>query len=225
MRLLLAEDTRDLNHAVATVLQMQGYDVDTAYDGEEALELFRNNGYDGMILDIMMPKKDGLEVLAEVRRHDTTVPVIMLTAKAEIEDRVAGLDAGADDYLPKPFAMKELLARVRALARRSQIYINEDICFGDLRLKRESLELDAESSVRLSVKEFTLLRHLLLHADRPQSAAQMLQAVWGPEEKADGDTLWLYIHYLQGKLKGVGSQVRILEQDEAYIIEEGDSHG
>ncbi len=118
MKLLLAEDTKDLNHALVTVLSMQNYDVDAAYDGEEALSLIRQNGYDGIILDIMMPKMSGLEVLRDIRAHNITTPVLLLTAKSEVDDRVQGLDEGADDYLTKPFAMKELLARVRSLVRR-----------------------------------------------------------------------------------------------------------
>ena len=105
MKLLLAEDTKDLNHALVTVLSMQHYDVDTAYDGEEALSLIRQNGYDGVILDIMMPKISGLEVLRDMRAHNITTPVLLLTAKSEVDDRVQGLDEGADDYLTKPFAM------------------------------------------------------------------------------------------------------------------------
>ena len=121
MKLLLAEDTQDLNHALVTVLTMQNYDVDAAYDGEEALSLIRRNGYDCVILDIMMPKKSGLEVLREMRAQNITTPVLLLTAKSEVDDRVQGLDDGADDYLTKPFAMKELLARVRSLVRRGNI--------------------------------------------------------------------------------------------------------
>ncbi len=118
MKLLLAEDTRDLNRSVTVLFQMQGYDVDSAFDGEQALEFLKNDSYDCVVLDIMMPKVDGYGVLSEMRRRHIVTPVLLLTAKAEIDDRVTGLDAGADDYLPKPFAAKELLARIRALTRR-----------------------------------------------------------------------------------------------------------
>ena len=153
MKLLLAEDTRDLNHALVTVLTMQNYDVDAAYDGEEALSFIRRNGYDGIILDIMMPKKSGLEVLREMRAQNITTPVLLLTAKSEVDDRVQGLDDGADDYLTKPFAMKELLARVRSLVRRGREYHAKELHCGDLTLNAESLELTAENTVRLSMKE------------------------------------------------------------------------
>jgi len=145
MKLLLAEDTHDLSHAVCAVLSHEGYDVDPAYDGEEAMELIRKNGYDAIVLDIMMPKKDGLEVLKELRESNIVTPVLLLTAKGTVDDRVAGLDAGADDYLPKPFAMKELLARIRAMTRRRNVYSGEDIRFADLRLATSTLELSAEN--------------------------------------------------------------------------------
>ena len=118
MKILLAEDTKDLNHAVTVLLQHEGFDVDTAFDGQQALDLIAEGGYDAVILDIMMPKVDGITVLTNMRQKHNMTPVMLLTAKTDIDDRVAGLDAGADDYLPKPFAMKEFLARVRALVRR-----------------------------------------------------------------------------------------------------------
>ena len=209
MKILLAEDTQDLNRVLTVALEHTGYEVDSAFDGEEALDLIMKNGYDLLILDIMMPKKDGLEVLQEVRRLNNITPVLMLTAKAEIDDRVAGLDAGADDYLTKPFAMKELLARVRAMTRRRTEYSTKELHFGDLTLNADSFELSSENAIRLSVKEFELLQTLILQKDRELDTSWLLEHVWQNATGAMDDTVWLYISYLQGKLKAVSSGVRI----------------
>lgn len=209
MKILFAEDTKDLNKAVSTALTIEKYDVDSVFDGEEALERLKTNAYDCIILDIMMPKKDGLEVLTELRKRHITSPVIMLTAKAEIEDRVAGLDAGADDYLPKPFAMKELLARIRSACRRSSDYNTERVSFCGLELDPDNYELSAKNSIRLSVKEYELMQVLMKNADVPLSSGTLLERVWKRDENADADTLWLYISYLKGKLRAVGSKVTI----------------
>ena len=187
MKLLLAEDTKDLNHALVTVLSMQNYDVDAAYDGEEALSLIRQNGYDGIILDIMMPKMSGLEVLRDIRAHNITTPVLLLTAKSEVDDRVQGLDEGADDYLTKPFAMK---------------------C-GDLTLNAENLELTAENTVRLSMKEFELMHLLIQNEGKELSTKGLLEHVWSDEPDAGADTVWLYINFLRGKLGSISSSVVI----------------
>ncbi len=209
MKLLLAEDTRDLNHVVTTALTHSGYDVDAAFDGEEALQYILGNGYDAIILDIMMPKMDGLQVLKTLRARGIITPVLLLTAKAEVDDRVNGLDAGADDYLTKPFALKELLARVRAMTRRKVEYSDKKLHFGDFRLDGQSFELAAENSVRLSVKEFELLQALILSSEEAVSSAYLLEHVWSEVPTADDDTVWLYISYLRGKLRAVASSVRI----------------
>ena len=209
MKLLLAEDTRDLSHAVCAVLSHEGYDVDPAYDGEEASAFIRKNGYDGIILDIMMPKKDGLEVLKEIRESNIVTPVLLLTAKGTVDDRVAGLDAGADDYLPKPFAMKELLARIRAMTRRRGAYSGEDIRFADLKLAISTLELSSENSVRLSIKEFELLRMLIANSDKELATDYLLTHVWEDMAEAVSDTVWLYVSYLNRKLEAVASSTYI----------------
>ena len=206
MKLLLAEDTKDLNHALVTVLSMQHYDVDTAYDGEEALSLIRQNGYDGVILDIMMPKISGLEVLRDMRAHNITTPVLLLTAKSEV---VQGLDEGADDYLTKPFAMKELLARVRSLVRRGREYHAKELHCGDLTLNAENLELTSENTVRLSMKEFELMHLLIQNEGKELSTKGLLEHVWSDEPDAGSDTVWLYINFLRGKLGSISSSVVI----------------
>ncbi|MBR1622997.1 MAG: response regulator transcription factor [Pseudobutyrivibrio sp.] len=209
MKILLAEDTLDLNNVVTQMLELQGFDVDSALDGKQALDLALSNGYDGIILDIMMPKLDGLQVLREIRRRNIVTPVLMLTAKAEVDDRVEGLDAGADDYLTKPFAMKELLARVKALTRRGSQYAAREMTFGDITLKSDSLELTASNTVRLSLKEFALMQALLLNQEHPVDNNYLIEHVWNEEEDVAEDTVWLYINFLQGKLEYVDSTVII----------------
>lgn len=209
MKILLAEDTRDMNHVLTAALIHEGYDVDSAFDGEEALDFVRTNGYDAMVLDIMMPKKDGLQVLKELREENIVTPVLLLTAKAEVDDRVNGLDAGADDYLTKPFAMKELLARVRAMTRRKTEYAAKKLQYGDFSLDDEKFELSCENSVRLSVKEFELLQALILNQNHEVSTQYLLEHVWDGAEEAGPDTVWLYISYLRGKLRSVASNVEI----------------
>lgn len=214
MKILLAEDTQDLNKVLCAVLAHEGYDVDAAFDGEEALRYTEENGYDCLILDIMMPKKDGIEVLREVRARKILTPVIMLTAKSEIDDRVAGLDAGADDYLTKPFAMKELLARVRAMTRRKTEYSGDDLRFNDVLLHARTFELSAENSVRLSVKEFELMQLLMVNRSRALSTDYILSQVWSREPDVEPDTVWLYISYLRRKLRAIASGTAI-EGDDA----------
>ena len=210
MKILLAEDTRDLNRVITVALQHEGYEVDPAYDGEEASERAFQNGYDLIVLDIMMPKKSGIEVLREIRSANSVTPVLLLTAKAEVDDRVSGLDAGADDYLTKPFAMKELLARVRAMTRRKAEYGAGELKFGDLTLDADKFELTSENSIRLSVKEYELLQTLILHPDRDLDTGYLLERVWNNAPDATSDTVWLYISYLRGKLTSIASSVKIL---------------
>ena len=209
MKILLAEDTKDLNKVLCAVLQHEGYSVDAAFDGEEALEFISRDSYDCLIFDIMMPKKDGIEALKEVRGKKILTPVLMLTAKAEIDDRVAGLDAGADDYLTKPFAMKELLARVRALTRRKTEYSANDLSFNDVTLRAQTFELSSENSVRLSVKEFELMQLLILNKNHAVSADYIMSNVWSREPDVQPDTVWLYVSYLKRKLRAIASSTEI----------------
>ncbi len=218
VRLLLAEDTRDLNRALTTVLEHEGYEVCPVFDGEEALDRIREQGFDGIILDIMMPRKDGLQVLRELRASGVFTPVLLLTAKAEVDDRVVGLDSGADDYLTKPFAMKELLARVRSMTRRREDYTVERLSFADVSLNADTFELSAANTVRLSVKEFELMQTFVKNADHLLSGEFLLGNVWHAEPDADIDTLTLYVSYLRGKLKWVGSNVTVSSVDGGYRL-------
>ena len=209
MKLLLAEDTSDLNRAVTAILTHENYEVDSVFDGEEASKKINETDYDGVILDIMMPKKDGIEVLKEMRSRHILTPVLLLTAKSEIDDRVAGLDAGADDYLPKPFAMKELLARIRSMTRRYTEYENVSYEVADLILDPKTFALSAKNSISLSVKEFELMQMFLANADIEFSTEHILEKIWKNESNAQADTVWLYVTYLRGKLSSVGSKVSI----------------
>ncbi|MBO5535451.1 MAG: response regulator transcription factor [Clostridia bacterium] len=221
MKILLAEDTRDLNRVLTVALEHAGFDVDSAFDGEEALAYLEKNGYDLLILDIMMPKKNGIEVLREVRSYDNMTPVLLLTAKAEVDDRVAGLDAGADDYLPKPFAMKELMARVRALTRRKTVYLEKTLRYGDFSLDMEQFELTCENSVHLSVKEFELLQVLVRNAGHRVDTDFLMAHIWNGADNATPEMVWLYISYLRGKLDAVASHITISgEKNGSYMLEE-----
>lgn len=213
MKILLAEDTKDLNRALCAILKHEGYDVDAAFDGEDVMDFIERDSYDCLVLDIMMPKKDGIQALTEIRAKNIITPVLMLTAKSEIDDRVAGLDAGADDYLTKPFAMKELLARVRALTRRKTEYGTNDLRYNDVLLSAQTFELASENSVRLSVKEFELMQQLMLNKDRSVSVDYILNNVWSREPDAQPDTVVLYVSYLKRKLRAIASDT-VIEGDE-----------
>ena len=222
MKILLAEDTKDLNHAVTVLLQHEGFDVDTAFDGQQALDLISEGGYDAVILDIMMPKVDGITVLTNMRQKHNMTPVMLLTAKTDIDDRVAGLDAGADDYLPKPFAMKEFLARVRALVRRGGGDDSADtIMYAGLVLNGEALSLSSENTVRLSLKEYELMREFMKNPGRELATDYLLWKIWNNEKEADEDTVWLYVSYLKNKLRSIVTDVTITgDKGGAFILTE-----
>ena len=222
MKILLAEDTKDLNHAVTVLLQHEGFDVDTAFDGQQALDLIAEGGYDAVILDIMMPKVDGITVLTNMRQKHNMTPVMLLTAKTDIDDRVAGLDVGADDYLPKPFAMKEFLARVRALVRRGGSDDSRDkIMYAGLVLNGEDLSLSSENTVRLSLKEYELMREFMKNPGRELATDYLLWKIWNNEKEADEDTVWLYVSYLKNKLRSIVTAVTITgDKGGAFILTE-----
>lgn len=222
-RLLLAEDTRDLNRALVAVLEHEGYEVDAVFDGEEAMTHIQERQYDCVVLDIMMPKQDGIQVLSRMRADGDYTPVLLLTAKTEIDDRVMGLDAGADDYLAKPFAMKELMARLRSLTRRRGEYAAHCMTYEDLSLNGQTFELTSGNTVRLSVKEFELMQVLVKNAGHGLTCTHLLGRVWRQESDADEDTVRLYVSYLRGKLKWVGSQVTICEKDDGYSLQRDES--
>ena len=222
MRLLFAEDEKSLSRAITAILKKNHYEVDAVYDGEEALAYLECGTYDGAILDIMMPKKDGLTVLKEIRRQGINTPVLMLTAKAEIDDRVLGLDSGANDYLTKPFAAPELLARIRAMTRTQMTQNTSSLSFGNLSLNQTSFELSSPSgSYQLTNKEFQLLELLMANPGQVISSDRLFEKIWGYESDADPSVIWVYISYLRKKLTALNASVRIRAiRNAGYRLEE-----
>lgn len=221
MRLLYAEDESQMAEAVTDILEFHKFIVDTVYDGQEALDYARSCEYDGIILDIMMPKMSGLEVLSRLRREGISTPVLLLTAKSEVEDRIEGLDLGADDYLPKPFAMGELLARVRAMLRRREDYKPDILTYKDLELNPKSCVLSCKGqSVVLPNLEFHLVEALMANQGMYLSAEQLLTKVWGYDTDADVSTVWSYLSVLRKRLASIGSETQICSRRNiGYILE------
>ena len=210
MRILYAEDEKQMSQAVTAVLKHSNYSVDAVYDGEEAVDWALSTDYDVIVLDIMMPKKDGIEVLKELRNNGITTPTLLLTAKSQIEDRVAGLDAGADDYLSKPFSMEELMARIRALSRRKQSYTQSILTMGNTSLNRSSFLLSGpDFEFTLGSKEFQIMEMLMSANGSTVSPDRIMDSVWGLESESDISIVWVYISYLRKKLKSIGSDTEI----------------
>ena len=210
MRLLYAEDERQMSEAVVDVLTFHKYTVDAVYDGEEALDFIKSEHYDGIILDVMMPKMDGVEVLKKLRAMGIKTPVMMLTAKDAIEDRITGLDSGADDYLSKPFAMGEFLARVRAMLRRREEYSPAIMTLGNVSLNTASYELSTPTAHHaLSKIEYQLMELLMLNKGIYLSTDDLLTKVWGYESDAEIGVVWVYISYLRKKLVQMEANVEI----------------
>lgn len=210
MRILLAEDEKELSNPLVAILKHNNYSVDAVYDGQEALDYALSENYDALVLDIMMPKMSGLEVLQKLREKGICVPILMLTAKTEIEDRIVGLDKGADDYLGKPFAMGELLARLRAMTRRKSEFTPNLIEMGNIKLNRENYELSNEkSSLRLGNKEFQMLEMLMNNSERLISAEQFMERIWGYDSETEINVVWVYISYLRKKLESLDSNLKI----------------
>lgn len=221
-KILYAEDTAELSRAVCAVLGREGFDVTACYDGNEAADALAQSAFDIAVLDIMMPGKSGIEVLREMRQSGNVTPVILLTAKSEIDDRVEGLEAGADDYLAKPFAMKELIARVRSLERRNTDYGAGNLTFSNMTLVTGTYELKAHNTVRLSPAEFEMLRTFVLNPNRVLECDFLVRHVWSDSEDADEASVELYVRYLRGKIEAVGAAAQILEEDGGYILREGE---
>ena len=210
MRILIAEDEVELAGALKFLLEKNRFSVDVAHDGEEALERFRSAAYDVVVLDIMMPGADGMEVLARIRGSGSAVPVLMLTARGGIEDRVAGLEAGADDYLPKPFASREFIARVKALSRRNAGYRESLLAFGNLELDCNRYMLGCGGQwVRLNNKEFQLAELFLRHPRFVFSTSHLMDRIWGQDSESGIDVVWTHIGFVRRKLKQIGSRVEI----------------
>lgn len=210
MRLLLAEDERELSGALVAILSHNNYSVDAVYDGQDALDYLINGNYDGAVLDIMMPKISGIEVVKAARARGLRLPVLMLTAKAEIDDRVLGLDSGADDYLTKPFAAKELLARIRAMTRRAPEVTDSILRFGNLSLNRANYELATDKgSFRLANKEYQMLEMLMSDPGRLIPTEMFMEKIWGYDSDTEINVVWVYISYLRKKLAVLGADAQI----------------
>lgn len=221
MKLLYAEDEKSMSDAIVDILEYHNYSVDAVYDGKDALDYARLGDYDGIILDIMMPKMDGIEVLRTLRAEGCKTPVLLLTAKAEIEDRIAGLDAGADDYLPKPFAMGELLARIRAMLRRREEFTPDILRCGNISLNRQSYVLSCgEESVLLPRLEFKMMELFMLNQGIFFSTEDILEKVWGYDTDAEIGIVWVYISYLRKKLAALNANAEIkAKRNIGYTLE------
>ena len=222
MRLLLAEDEKELSKALCAILKHNNYSVDAVFNGQDALDYGLCENYDGIILDIMMPKMNGLDVLKELRAQGISTPVLMLTAKAEVDDRILGLDLGADDYLTKPFSMGELLARIRAVTRRKSEFSPNLLTSGNMSLNRETFELSSESTtIRLGNKEFQMMEMLMSNPGRLISTEQFMERIWGYETEAEINVVWVYISYLRKKLSNLNANVEIKAvRGVGYTLEE-----
>ena len=229
MKILLAEDEQQLSRVLETAMTHEGYQVDTAFDGQEAVDLAKENAYDLMILDIMMPVKTGIEALKEIRQTGNTTHVIMLTAMSEVDDKVTGLDAGADDYLTKPFSLKELLARLRSMSRRVATFTPNLLQIGQTSLNVGEHELISSNSIRLAGKESKMMEFLMLNAQKSLSTQEIFHHVWSKDEDEDLDEgfVWIYISYLRQKLKAIHADLAILgEEGGSFTLVplEGDSY-
>ena len=210
MKLLLVEDERDLSRALSLILHKNNYTVDCAYDGEEAELFLKGNAYDAIILDIMLPKKNGIEILKDMRKKDNQTPVIILSAKSEIKDRIIGLDIGADDYLPKPFDVAELLARIRALTRRRSEKIVTNLSFGNVSLNRDNSIMSTEfGEEKLLNKELQIMELFFLNHDRIISWEEIVNNAWPLDSYSINNNLWVFLSYIRKKLTNIKANIVI----------------
>lgn len=221
MRILLAEDEKELSNALMMILKHNNYSVDAVYNGEDALHYLDAENYDAAILDVMMPKMDGITVLRQVRAQGNTVPVLILTAKAEVDDRVLGLDSGADDYLTKPFAAKELLARLRSITRRQMEIPGNLLNFGNLSLDRSKYELSSSAGiVRLGNKEYQMMEMLMGNPGQVISTEHFMERIWGYDSEAERSVVWVYLSNLRKKLVSLKADVQIkAARNQGYSLE------
>ena len=221
MRILLAEDERSLSRALVAIFQKNNYSVDAVYNGEDALVYLQSGNYDVAVLDIMMPKMDGITVLQKLRASGSQLPVLMLTAKTEVDDKVLGLDSGANDYLGKPFDTKELLARIRSITR-SQAVADTKLRMGNIALDRATFELSSPTgSFRLANKEFQMMEFLMSNPHHVISAERFMEKIWGYDTEAELNVVWVYISYLRKKLAVLGADIQIkASRNAGYSLED-----
>lgn len=221
MRILLAEDEKSLARALCRIFEKNNYSVDAVHNGEDALEYLRSGNYDVAVLDIMMPKMDGITVLKTIRGQGSQLPVLLLTAKAETDDKVLGLDSGANYYLTKPFDTKELLAVLRSITR-IQPEADNKLRFGNITLDRATFELASPcGSFRLANKEFQMMDALMSNPHCLVSAARLMEKIWGFDSEAEINVVWVYISYLRKKLTALKANVIIkASRNAGYCLEE-----
>lgn len=221
MRLLIAEDERDLAEALTFLFEKNQLTVDAVYNGNDAYEYASSGEYDAIVLDVMMPGMNGIEVLTRLRRENIRTPIMMLTAKAQKDDRIEGFDAGADDYLPKPFEPDELISRVRAMLRRTGDYKPNDLTFQDLTLYASSVTLGCgENKVRLSGREFQVMELFMRSPHTVLSAERIMDRVWGWDSDAEINVVWVHLSNLRKKMKAIGSKVTIVaNRGLGYLLE------
>ncbi len=210
MNILLVDDERQFTDALAVILKQQNYSVDCAHNGEEGLDYINSGIYDLVILDIMMPKMDGFTLLKIIRSKNIDVPVLMLSAKSELSDKIDGLNFGADDYITKPFHTDELLARIKALLRRKEKYTGNTLSFNDISLDRDSFELiKGEKKILLGKKEFQILEMLMLNNGKSIDKEKFIEKIWGFDTDAEYNTIEVYVSFLRKKLVAVGANTEI----------------
>ena len=221
MRILLAEDERSLSRAIVRIREKNNYTADAVYDGMEALEYMENGEYDALILDIMMPKMDGITVLKKLREQGNRTPILILTAKSEIDDKVEGLDCGANDYLTKPFDTRELLARLRVITRNDHA-ADSKMTFGNVSLDRATFELSSPTgSFRLANKEFQMMETLMANPGHLVSTERLMEKIWGYDSDAEINVVWVYISYLRKKLGALQANIQIkAARNAGYALEE-----
>ncbi|MGN0978232.1 MAG: response regulator transcription factor [Faecousia sp.] len=221
MHVLLAEDERSLARALVKILEKNNYTAEAVYNGEDALAYLQSGGYDAAILDIMMPRMDGITVLKTLRQQGIGIPVLLLTAKAEVDDKVLGLDSGANDYLTKPFDTRELLARLRAMTR-TQNTEDTRLTFGNICLDRATFELSSPTgSFRLANKEFQMMEMLMRDPRRLIPTERFLEKIWGYDCDAEINVVWVYISYLRKKLSALHADIQIkVTRNLGYSLEE-----
>lgn len=221
MRILLAEDERSLSRAIIKIFEKNNYSADPVYNGKEALDYLESGNYDVCVLDIMMPVLDGISVLKKIRAAGNNIPVLMLTAKSEIDDKVTGLDSGANDYLTKPFDSKELLARIRAITRGTAAR-DSILSFGNTSLDRASFELKAPGGeINLQNKEYQMLEMLMLNPNRVIPTERFMEKIWGYDSDAEINVVWVYVSNLRKKLAGISANIRIkASRNVGYSLEE-----
>lgn len=222
MRLLLAEDEKSLSKAIVTILEKNNYSVDAVYNGEDALLYLESDNYDGVILDVMMPKMDGFSVLKRLRASGNNIPILMLTARDQVDDKVLGLDSGANDYLTKPFHTRELLARIRVMTRSQTSQLDSQLKLGNIVLDQASFELSSPSgSFRLANKEFQMMEILISNPHQLVSTERFLEKIWGYDSDVEINVVWVYISYLRKKLSALHADIQIKAlRNAGYSLEE-----